>query len=113
MTSGHKKDRSSVSADRPVETNTFAGDWCTAHGSPLGVPTQYTKTQRDWQLLYNAYAHGKSDGRREGIAQGLDIKRSVENMFSGWDGAENARQRSVQRFRTWRNANRGNGGDVA
>ena len=56
-----------------------------------------SQIQREWRLVYDAYHRGL----REGLAQGPAhpaVQRSVANMFHGWDGADNARRRSTQRF---------------
>lgn len=56
-----------------------------------------TQVQRDWRMVRAVY----EQGLREGLSQGPThpaIKQSVANMFHGWDGADNALQRSTQRF---------------
>lgn len=56
-----------------------------------------TQVQRDWRMVRAVY----EQGLREGLSQGPThpaIKQSVANMFHGWDGADNALERSVKRF---------------
>lgn len=56
-----------------------------------------SQIQREWRLVHDAYHRGLREGLSQGPAHPA-VQRSVANMFYGWDGADNALQRSTQRF---------------
>jgi len=62
-----------------------------------------SQIQRQWRLVHDAYHRGYAQGLKEGLAQGPAhpaVQQSVQRMFNGWDGAHNARKRSIERFKT-------------
>lgn len=71
---------------------------------PVANHQEYTVL--DLQRAYNdgfsnGHAIGYGTGLQEGLQQGPAhpaVQESVARMFDGWDGADNARQRSTQRF---------------
>ena len=69
-----------------------------------------TQVQQTWLLVHDAYQRGL----RDGLAQGPNhpaVQQSVANMFHGWDGANNALDRSTAAFKTWYDHNRGDDRD--
>lgn len=57
----------------------------------------------------NGHSIGYGKGLQDGLAQGPAhpaVEASVANLFGDWDGAEAARQRSIDRFNTERGGDR-------
>ena len=103
-----EKDRSSVGADSPVTTKKQID------GESLGTSEC---NQIDYRTQhYDAYRAGYDYAYEFFMPRIIElenqlryyINRNVTNMFQdlGYDGADNARQRSSQRFRNWYETNR-------